>query len=211
MVYLFLMKVDERRDNMYRLELIMNEISTEELNKLYLSQDKFWGFCKACPKFDQFWACPSYSFDVLDYINEYQFATIIGVKIHIDSMLIELKKENQEVNELSRKILDGIRQQIDESLLTIESNYPNTRALFAGACKICPICTKSYHEPCCNLEKMRYSLESFGYDVGEISKNVLHSELLWGNGNFPAYYILVSAVLSKESLKSLHTFFSKIK
>ena len=49
-------------------------------------------------------------------------------------------------------------------------------------------------------DRVRPSLEAFGFDIGAISSELLHNELKWSrDGQFPEYFTLVSALFCAES------------
>ncbi|MDE7458334.1 MAG: DUF2284 domain-containing protein, partial [Muribaculaceae bacterium] len=65
-------------------------------------------------------------------------------------------------------------------------------------CLHCPEsqCTRKCGEPCRHPDKVRPSLEAFGFDIGRTLSELFNIKLLWGkNGVLPEYLVLVSALL----------------
>ena len=99
-------------------------------------------------------------------------------------------------------MLARVRAAVDPQLLAIERKHPGSRAFFAGTCFACPegTCTRHKGIPCRHPDRVRPSLEAFGFDIGAISSELLHNELKWSrDGQFPEYFTLVSALFCAES------------
>ena len=47
----------------------------------YRDAEKFIGFCRQCTRYNTYWACPPFSFNVDHYLSQCQTALIIGTKI----------------------------------------------------------------------------------------------------------------------------------
>ena len=59
-------------------------------------------------------------------------------------------------------------------------------------------CASDAEEPCRFPEKLRYSLESLGANVGALAADKLGAPLQWGTKDAPPeYFVLVGAVLTK--------------
>mgnify|MGYP002417037756 FL=1 len=106
-------------------------------------------------------------------------------------------------NLLSLQAIESARKIIDPQLLTLEHEYPDSRAFYAGTCHLCPLnsCTRINGFPCLHPQEIRPSLESVGFDIGKTVSELLHIELQWSNdARLPEYLTLVSGLFTKESI-----------
>ena len=68
----------------------------------------------------------------------------------------------------------------------------------AGRCLVCERCARRDAQPCRFPEKLRYSLESLGANVGALVADKLGAPLQWGTKDAPPeYFVLVGAMLTK--------------
>lgn len=156
---------------------------------MYHKPEEVFGYCKRCPKYGQYWSCPPYDFNILDLINKFTHATVIGVRIN----LLKSGSKDDAIAEFFKK-----REALSRKLIEIESIHPNTEVLYGGNCAFCDNCSRSANLPCIAPDKKRFSLESLGFKVSEITKDFLEEELQWGKGDdIPDYLMSVFAVFSK--------------
>ena len=60
-------------------------------------------------------------------------------------------------------------------------------------------CTRNCGTPCRHPEKVRPSLEAFGFDIAKTLAELFNIELLWGkDGKLPEYLVLVSGFFHNE-------------
>ncbi len=158
----------------------------------YHKPEEVFGYCKRCPKYGQFWSCPPYDFDILEHINKFTFATIIGVRIDL------VKKDTKEdtINDFFEK-----RQKLSIKLLELEKLHNNTEVLYGGNCSFCEVCSRPSDIPCIAPDKKRFSLESLGFKVSDITEDLLGEKLQWSKGgDLPKYLMSVFAVFSKVKI-----------
>ena len=155
----------------------------------YRDAEKFIGFCRQCPRYNTYWACPPFSFNVDHYLSQCQTALIIGTKI------TPLHPERiTDVISFGKEMMETERKRTDELLLEMEKTYKG-RAFFPGSCLLCPTCTRTEGKPCLYPERVRPSLEACGFDIGKTASELLHIELKWGDKNrMPEYLLLVSGI-----------------
>lgn len=155
----------------------------------YRDAEKFIAFCRQCRRYNTYWACPPFTFNVDQYLSRYEIALIVGTKItplHPEKITDPIAYGNG--------LMETERRRTDELLLEMEKTY-NGRAFFPGSCLLCPSCTRTEGTPCLYPEKVRPSLEACGFDIGKTTTELLNIELKWGeNGKMPEYITLVSAV-----------------
>lgn len=190
-----------------KTENTISEIEIKELLKNYWDRDKFLELCKDCSNYGKLWSCPPYNFNVYDYIAQYDYVYIIGTKMIFSDETIQSNNSDEKIRDFSKFTLESMRSTLGEKLLKLEDEFVLGKSLYAGSCLLCEQCKKEKNENCCNMEMMRYSLESLGFDVSKIAKNLLDIELKWASDRLPEYYTLVSAFLSKEKIEDFeHSF-----
>lgn len=188
---------------MYTSHNIIAQIAKEEYIANFQDVDKFIGFCKQCRQYNTNWACPPYHFNLSSYLSDYSTVYIIGTKIIPDSK-IRQECTNEEISKKKGfEIIVDARKHLDKQLLTLESTYPGSRAFFAGFCILCTQkCTRLAGEPCRYPDKIRHSLESFGFDIGKTASELLHIDLKWSNdGRLSEYFTLVSGFFTNQRIK----------
>ena len=154
----------------------------------YVNVEEFLECCRQCEDFDQKWSCPSYDFDPVDYWKKFDHLYVIGKKM----ILEEEDKENW------RDLMKQVKADLTKELYAMEEKRPGSISLSAGSCEICGEngCTKTTGEPCRFPDKMRYSIESLGGNVGLTASRLLGIDLLWmEEGKVPDYFVLVGGLL----------------
>lgn len=180
-------------------------INVEDYIRHYRDTEKFIGYCKECGRYNTCWACPPFDFDTEEYISSYKTAYIIGTKIIIDADVIRENTGWERCTKISYQMIEEVRLVLDNKLLELEVVFPGSKAFFAGTCHICPAekCTKIKGEPCIAPDRIRPSLESFGFDITKTSAELLEIEMKWShNGILPEYFTLVSGFFSNNKIPS---------
>jgi predicted metal-binding protein len=178
-------------------------VEVKELIHRYRDTEKFIVYCKECNRYNACHACPPFDFDTGEYLASHQTATIIGTKIMLDKEIIDTHQGRDKCTKISYEIIGTVRTELDNMLLQLEEQYPESKAFFAGSCRICPIgeCTKIAGKPCISPEKIRPSLEALGFDVSRISAEVLNIEMKWSrDGILPEYFTLVSGFFTDKEI-----------
>lgn len=172
-----------------KTETFEKTVTTEEYIKEYVNVEEFLEYCKACKNYKKIWACPEYDFDPCDYWKKYEYIYIIGRKIYTD----EIKD-----NEQWKKLYLEEKHRMSEELYHLEEEKPGSISLCAGSCDLCyeAGCTRASGEPCRYPDKMRYSIESLGGNVGLTASKLLGIEIKWMEENaLPEYFVLVGGLL----------------
>ena len=176
---------------MYRLERFEERIPVKDYIKDYVNVDEFLECCKRCPNYDKVWSCPSYDSKSEDYWKEYESLYILGYKINFDGTVSQ---------EESLKIMAEVKENMAGELFKMENQCPGSVSLSAGSCSLCGKgnCTRPSGKPCRYPEKMRYSIESLGGNVGKTVHDLFGIELEWiEEGKVPSYFVLVGGLLEK--------------
>ncbi|MDR2508430.1 MAG: DUF2284 domain-containing protein [Candidatus Accumulibacter sp.] len=187
---------------MYRVSHLTAEIRLTDYIRNYRDTERFSNYCKACDRYNACWSCPPFEFDTEEYISPYKVAYIIGTKIVLDESVINQNRGPKKCEKMAHDIMAQVRPGLDEALLKLEKQYPVSKAFFAGMCHICPadVCARIKGWPCIAPERNRPSLESFGFDIGKTSSELLNVELKWSeNGVLPDYLTLVSGFFTREA------------
>ena len=93
-----------------------------------------------------------------------------------------------------------VKEKITAELFEMENTHPGSVSLSAGSCSICGKgnCTRPSVKPCRYPDKMRYSIESIGGNVGKTVHDLLGIQLEWiEEGKVPSYFVLVCGLLEK--------------
>jgi predicted metal-binding protein len=188
---------------MYKTSYIAAEINSADYIRNYRDADKFIVYCKKCNRYNACWACPPFDFDTGYELSHYKTALITGTKIDLADNIIETNKGWELCTSLTYRIMEEVRPVLDRQLLSLEKQYPGSRAFFAGSCHICPLgeCARIKKKPCIFPNKVRPSLESFGFDVSQTSAKLLGIEMKWSiDGILPPYFVLVSGFFTNSEI-----------
>lgn len=166
----------------------------------YQDIDKFLIYCQQCDNYNHKWSCPPLSFDPKTYLNQYKFIYLISVQINYTNDTINSLTTKEEVNIFTRKTLRKLKNKIATALLNLEND--NTTSLSSGGCSYCCKCSRVINQPCKKPDKMRYSLDCFGINLGQVLKDTFNIELLWSSDKLPKYHILIHALISNEKISS---------
>lgn len=89
-----------------------------------------------------------------------------------------------------------------KELLELEHRYGGRAFAYVGKCLYCPDseCARKCNRPCLHPDKVRPSLEAFGFDIARTLSELFGIELLWGkNDILPEYLVLVSGLFHNST------------
>jgi len=109
----------------------------------------------------------------------------------------------EKVHEITTQSLQEVKKKLSNVLFDLEHQIPGSVSLASGGCNICQHCKRLDNLQCQFPEKMRYSLDSFGFDLTEITSDLLQIELKWSKDSLPEYYTLIHALLTKAPSKNI--------
>ena len=185
---------------MYTIKNYYAELPVTEYLDKYVDIPTFLECCKSCPNYNKIWSCPSYDFDVLNYWNQYQNIALYGHQIIFDEEDKNKDFSNEELNAFIDAIVSREKQLLTEQLFLLEKEHIGSISLSAGSCQLCGSnnCTKPKGLPCRHPDKLRYSIESLGGNVGKTISDCFHIQLEWvEEGKLPNHFVLVCALLKK--------------
>jgi predicted metal-binding protein len=174
---------------MQRYERFEKEISVEDYLEGYVAVEEFLEYCKVCPNYGKIWTCPDYDFDVIGYWKQFRSLTVYARKIYFDP---------DTTQEESMRIMQEVKDDMSRELFELEKQNPGSVSLYAGSCSICGIgnCTRPEGLPCRCPDKMRYSIESLGGNVGLTCRKLMKIQLEWiEDGKVPSYFVLAAGLL----------------
>jgi len=99
--------------------------------------------------------------------------------------------------EMTQEFIRPERVRIEKGLLEMERKYGGRGFAYVGKCLYCSgsECTRKRNRPCLHPDKVRPSLEAFGFDIGRTLSELFGIRLLWGkDGILPEYLMLVSGL-----------------
>ena len=165
-------------------------IPMESLKKYY-KPEEIEEHCKNCPSYGKNWSCPPHSFTVMEYIERYKTAHIIGVKVALE----DFDQKEDAIDHYYE-----CRRLVNRNLLRYEERIADSIVLLGGHCDLCDSCTREVSAECKHPQKKRYSLESLGFKVSEIIEGLFDDKLQWDRGKTPHSLYIVLGVLSNETL-----------
>ena len=183
----------EERENGVRTAHLTGALPMSEMLETYVDVGEFLGYCAACPRCGQTWSCPPYDFDPEEVWLRYAAVTLYAVQVFPESGAAKAAALAD-----PEMFLRPYRRALDTLLEELERETPGSLRLDAGRCLVCERCARRDAQPCRFPEKLRYSLESLGANVGALAADKLGAPLQWGTRNAPPeYFVLVGAVLTK--------------
>lgn len=166
-------------------------ITTTPLSlKKYLDTQTFNNCCKSgCPNYNQKWSCPPYTPKYENFVQHYNFITIILLKIELTHFSY-IKNDYLKVK-AANSIL---KSRIDKTLRNFKTS--DTHYISTGSCRLCKPCKRKKGIPCAHPELMSYSFEAFGINVSVLSQDLFGIELLWySKHNLPQYTCVIAGIL----------------
>lgn len=162
---------------------MIERVVTIDTLMTYYDAKKVENYCMNCPNYGRIWSCPPHEFNTEAYLRKYEMAHLYALKIHIpagtskDDIMTIFQRER-------RTFSDWV----------IKKEAGGT-ALIAGNCYQCEICSRTEGKPCILKEKKRYSLESLGLIVGDITSQLFDIDLKWPEEGQESYLVTIGAVL----------------
>ena len=179
-------------------------VSVDYYLEKHVDVDAFLQACKACSNYEKVWSCPTYDFDVMEYWKKFGTLELVAIKIIFDETVAGKQLTQEEQEDLTKNSIWEVKKQLAEELYEREKAVPGSISLSAGSCTLCKSsddhsedwCTRIKGKPCRFPDKMRYSIESLGGNVGTTLSELMEIELEWiQEGRLPSYFVLVSGLL----------------
>ena len=170
-----------------RTEMAQADISVNEYIASYRNADSFIEYCKQCSNYGRRYGCPPFDYDVMEFVSQYRKLRVLGFKV-IPREHLPLSKANDVIAEALPKM--------NGTLFSLERELNGFACGFVGKCTFCTdTCARIDGTPCRHPDKVRPSLEAFGFDLMKTSENLLGIKMVWGmDGMMPEYLTLVCGV-----------------
>lgn len=156
--------------------------------------EDFIKLCQQCKNYGSRYGCPPFQGDALATVNKYKKVRIYGVKIVPQNKKLPLDAANQ--------LMEPVVSMLNKELLEEEKTLDGFGLGFVGTCPYCgkTPCARLEGKLCRHPDKVRPSLEAFGFDVGKTSKDLLGVELKWSqDGMIPEYLMLVYGIFYQKA------------
>lgn len=189
----------------YIVETFTADISVDEYVNRFRDEKKFIELCKQCPNYGNSWGCPPFDFNTTEFLHRYKNVYLIATKL-------TLTKNNLPINN-TQELIRPERLRLEKQLLDMEKLYGGRAFAYIGRCLHCndAKCTRRFNQPCLHPDKIRPSLEAFGFDIGRTLSELFGLELLWGkDGKLPEYLVLVSGFFHNEPSPLKNSVSSKV-
>lgn len=182
----------------YITENFTANIGVDEYIARFRDEKRFIGLCKQCPNYGNSWGCPPFDFDTGDFLRQYRYAHLMATKIVPTEKGIPIDR--------TQELVRPERQRIEKGLLEMERRYGGRAFAYVGKCLYCHSaeCTRKCGRPCRHPDKVRPSLEAFGFDIDRTLAELFGIKLLWGkDGILPEYLVLVSGFFHNSTIRSV--------
>lgn len=181
-------------DMAYTTEKFFADIDAKNYINEFRRTDYFIEFCQQCKNYNHRYGCPPFYDKTLSIVEGYEKVRIMGVKIVPNNKQLPLSAAND--------LMEPVITEMNEELLELEKSLGGYAFGFVGTCPYCSgaPCARISGEPCRHPDKVRPSLEAFGFDMSKTAKDLLGLEIKWSQGKLiPEYLTLVCGVFYQKS------------
>lgn len=174
-------------------------IAASEFIARYRDIGRIRQYCLECPGYGKSWGCPPFDFDPAMVTDGFETVKVMGTIIEFDDQTRAACKTPQQAIAVGRQAMGEVWQTLLPRLYEMEQELPGSRC-FTFRCVLCPEgCTRPQGLPCRYPERLRHSLESVGFDVEAITRDLLGIELEWSlDGSLSRHITLVTALFHSK-------------
>ena len=174
-------------------------IDADDFISRYRDVERIRTFCEQCPSYGKVWTCPPFDFDARTISDGFKTVTLMATIIEFDELTRAACKTVDQALAIGREAMDQVWQSLLPRLYKMEREAPGSRC-FSFRCLLCPEgCTRPDGKPCRHPDKMRYSLESVGFDLVAMTHDLLGTDLEWStDGSLSKTITLVTALFKKS-------------
>lgn len=149
----------------------------------------FLELCKECRNYDRRYGCPPFDYNIMERMSQYSTTKIIGVQITPANKHLPLN--------MAQELMAPVISCLTGELLEEERLTGGLSFGFAGGCNLCgnKPCTRISGTPCRHPDKVRPSLESYGFDLTKTAEQLLGTPIIWSTDNhIPDYLMLICGI-----------------
>ena len=166
----------------------------------YQDTEKYIAYCRECPRYDTVWSCPPLYLDVDAYLGQFAWVNILCARIILGNDVITEADTKEKIRAVGWEILLSVKLGMEEKLRRLEKHIPGSVSLSSGGCNLCKECSRKDGQPCRQPDKMRYSLDAFGFDLTAITKDMFDIDILWCKERLPDYFTLIHGILTGDEV-----------
>lgn len=181
----------------YIVSIKQATIAADEFISRYRDIERIRQYCLQCPGYGTSWGCPPFDFDPATVTDGFKTVTVTGTTIEFDEQTRAACTTASESARVGREAMEQVWQSLLPTLYEQERQVPGSRC-FTFRCVLCPEgCTRPQGEPCRHPERLRHSLESVGFDLEAVTRDLLGIDLEWStDGALSKHITLVTALFS---------------
>ena len=170
-------------------------IAADEFIRRYRDVERIGAYCLQCPGYGTSWGCPPFDFDPCTVSDGYKTVKLMGTTIEFDEETRAACTTAEQSTATGREAMNEVWKTLLPQLYEMERELPGSRC-FTFRCVLCPEgCTRVEGKPCRHPEKLRHSLESVGFDIVSMTRDLLGIDLEWStDGSLPKHITLVTAL-----------------
>ena len=159
----------------YTKEKLRADIAVDEYLEKYVNIPEFAQKCRQCQSYASSWSCPPFDFDPAE---------------------CQKHRSQEEISRIIAEVKAGEKTLLANRLYEMEDD--DSISLSEGVCSLCDSCTRSENLPCRYPEKLRYSIEALGGNVGLTCSRLLGQQPEWVSENrLPRKLVIISGLLKK--------------
>lgn len=184
----------------YIIEYRKNSMPTTSFRRKYQNREKYMAYCRECPNYNAVWTCPPLAFAVDTYLERFEWINVLCARIILSNQVIVEADTPDKIRTVGWEILLSVKLDMEEKLRRMEKHIPGSVSLSSGGCNLCKECGRKDGLPCRQPDKMRYSLDAFGFDLTAITKDMFDIDILWCKERLPDYFTLIHGILTEEKM-----------
>ena len=184
----------------YTVEYRKNNMPLADFRQKYQDREKYMAYCRECPRYNTVWSCPPLSFDVNAYLEQFAWVNALCAKIILSNRVIAEADTPEKIKTVGWEILLSVKLNMEEKLRQMEKRIPGSVSLSSGGCNLCENCSRKDDHQCRQPDKMRYSLDAFGFDLSAVTKDMFAIDILWCKERLPDFFTLIHGILTKDAM-----------
>ena len=184
----------------YSVEFRKNKMSMGLFRQRYQDKEKYMEYCRACPRYNTVWSCPPLDVDAEEYLSRFEWMNVVGAKINLERHVMEEADTADKIKAVGWRIVSEVKWHVEDKLRKLEKELPGSISLSSGGCDLCRECSRKEGQTCRQPDKMRYSLDAFGFDLSAITQDMLEIEIQWCRDRLPDYFTLVHGIMTVDEV-----------